>query len=259
VSATEASRSKTVLVTGAGWGIGTQIARLLAGKGCAVAVNDLDPERARTAASELVAAGSRAIEAPFDVTDYDAVRAGVKAIEAQLGPIDILVNNAGMPIVDFDWDVPFLDSRPEHWPAFVDLNLYGSLNCIHSLLPGMCQRGWGRIIQMSSGAAARGLPLPAGHSMLAAGKAAIEGALRHIALEVAQRGVTVNTVALGQFVTASEHASPEVIATVRGRVPMGRPGEIREASSAVGWLIDDDAGYVTGQVIHVNGGSYQGR
>ena len=95
--------------------------------------------------------------------------------------------------------------------------------------------------------------------MLAAGKAAIEGALRHVSLEVAERGVTINTVALGQFVTAAQHASPEVIASVRSRVPMGRPGELEEAASAIGWLVSDDAGYVTGQVIHVNGGSYQGR
>ena len=130
----------------------------------------------------------RAVPVCFDVTDYDAVQAGVAELEEALGPVDILVNNAGMPIVDFDWDVPFLESRPEQWPAFVNLNLYGSMNCMHRVLPGMCERGWGRVVQLSSGAAARGLPLPAGHSLLGAGKAAIEGLLRHVSLEVATGG-----------------------------------------------------------------------
>ena len=134
-------QSRTALVTGAGSGIGAQIARHLAGMGAAVAVNDLHEDRAETVAGEIETGGGRALAVPFDITDYEAAAEGVHRVEQALGSVDILVNNAGMPIVGFDWDVAFLDSRPEQWPPFVNLNLYGSLNCVHSVLPGMCRRG----------------------------------------------------------------------------------------------------------------------
>lgn len=251
-------RGRTALVTGAGIGTGACIARALARGGAAVAVNDIVPERAQAVADEIGAGGGTAVPIAFDITSYAAVEAGVREIEAALAPVDILVNNVGMPQRP-GWDVPFLESAPDEWPTFIDINMYGSMNCLHLTVPGMCERGWGRAIQLSSGAAARGLPPPAGHGLLGASKAGIEGLLRHLALEVAQRGVTVNTVALGQFANAVDHADPEVIELVRSRIPLGRAGTFDEAASAVIWLASEDAGFVTGQVVHINGGSYQGR
>jgi len=136
-------------VTGAGQGVGAGIARALAEHGVAVVVNDLFPDRAEAVAAEV---GGRAVA--FDVTDLDAVRAGF----ATAGPVDILVNNAGIPADGFP-QVDFKDSDPELWRRFVDLNLYGVLNCTHTVLPGMCDRGWGRVITISSEAGRVGLPI----------------------------------------------------------------------------------------------------
>jgi NAD(P)-dependent dehydrogenase (short-subunit alcohol dehydrogenase family) len=249
--------ARVALVTGSGWGTGEEIALSLADAGATVICNDIDPARAEAVAGKISAAGARAIPAVFDITDDDAVSAGIAAAVDGAGPVDILVSNAGMPKRRLQR--PFIESTPADWRPFIDLNLYGSLYCLRAVLPGMCQRGWGRVVQLSSGAAARGIPLPAGYTALGASKAAIEGALRHIAVEVAADGVTVNTVALGQMENAVDHAEPEVVAMVRAMTPVGRPGTPREAATAVAWLCSPDAGFITGQVIHVNGGSYQGR
>jgi NAD(P)-dependent dehydrogenase (short-subunit alcohol dehydrogenase family) len=194
--------------------------------------------------------------AVFDVTDYGAVRAAVARVEDELAPIDILVNNAGMP-VQRQRHVPFMASQPEEWEVWIDLNLYGSAHCMRAVLPGMCERGWGRIVQISSSMASRGLPN--NESMLGASKAAIEGLLRSVALEVAPHGVTINALALGLMTNAFEHADPAVVEATLAKVPLGRVGEPREAAAAVLWLASEEAAYVTGQVNHVNGGSFQGR
>ena len=242
---------RTALVTGAGVGSGRGIAHALAAQGAGVIVNDVVTERAETVAAEVVESGGEALSLVFDVTDYAAVQGAIRV------PVDILVNNAGMPRERLQ--APFVESTPANWKPFLDLNLYGSMHCIRTVLPGMCERGWGRVVQISSGAAARGIPLPAGYAALGAAKAGIEGLLRHVAIEVAAQGVTVNTVALGQMENAADHATQEVIALVRAQTPVGRPGTPREAGAAVAWLASPDAAFVTGQVIHVNGGSYQGR
>ena len=249
---------RVALVTGGGCGSGEGIVIALARHGATVLVGDLDAGRAQRVAGEVRAAGGGALPVVFDVTDYDAVRAAVREAEsAAPGPIEILVNNVGMPRERLQ--APFMASTPEQWRPFIDINIYGSLYCIRTVLPGMCERGWGRIVQISSGAAARGLPLPAGYTALGAAKAGIEGAIRHIAIEVAASGVTVNTVSLGQMENAVAHAKPEVIAMVRAQTPVGRPGRPDEAGAAVAWLCSPEGAFVTGQVIHLNGGSYQGR
>jgi 3-oxoacyl-[acyl-carrier protein] reductase len=242
---------RVAFVTGAGCGTGEAIACALADDGAAVVCNDIEPARAQAVAERIASEGGDATAAVFDITDYEAVSAAID------DSIDILVNNAGMPRERLQR--PFVESGPQHWKPFVHINLYGSLHCIRTVLPGMCSRGWGRIVQVSSGAAARGIPLPAGYTAPGASKAAIEGALRHIAVEVAADGVTANTVALGQMENAVDHAKPEVIAMVRSMTPVGRPGTPREAAAAVRWLCSPDAGFITGQVVHVNGGSYEGR
>ena len=229
---------------------------MLAERGTAVVVNDLDGERVRALANELTAAGATARAAVFDVTDYDAVMAGVAQAEKELAPIDILVNCVGMPGTP-NKHVLFEQSDPADWRPWVDINIYGSLNCLRAVLAGMCEQRWGRVIQISSAMAARGLPNR--EALLGGSKAGIEGALRSIAMEVVDRGVTVNSLALGLLENATTHADPEIVAATLERVPMGRFLEPREVGAAVAYLASDEAAFVTGQVHHLNGGSFHGR
>ena len=229
---------------------------MLAERGAAVVVNDIDAEAAQALAEELEASGARACTAVFNVADYDAVIAGVAQAEAELAPIDILVNCVGMPGTP-NKHVLFEESDPAGWRPWVEINIYGSLNCLRAVLAGMCERRWGRVIQISSAMAARGLPNR--EALLGGSKAGIEGALRSIAMEVVDRGVTVNSLALGLLENATTHADPEIVAATLARVPMGRFLEPREVGAAVAYLASEEAAFVTGQVHHLNGGSFQGR
>ena len=248
---------RTALVTGAGRGVGQGIAEVLAQRGHAVAVNDLHPERAEAVAAEIVGAGGEAFPITFDVTDFAAVGRALGEITDQAGPVDILVNNAGIP--EGRWTGPFVESTPEDWGPYMQLNVFGAMNCVRLALPGMCERGWGRVIQISSAAAARGLAAHGGESLYAASKATMESLLRHVSIEVIRKGVTCNCVAPGVMEAAKAYADPKVIQAVVDAQPIGRLGESREIGDAVAWLASEGAGFVTGQVIHVNGGSYQGR
>jgi NAD(P)-dependent dehydrogenase (short-subunit alcohol dehydrogenase family) len=251
---------RVALVTGAGQGVGRGIAEVLGADGCAVAVNDLHPDRAEAVAQAIIDAGGHATAAPFDVTDREAIVAGVAKVTSDLGPVDILVNNAGIPegYASSSDRVQFLGSDPQRWMRQYELNLFGSMHCIHVVGPGMVERGWGRIIQISSGAASVGMDI--GMSLYASAKGGIEGLLRHLAVEVAVAGVTVNTLALGMMENNAQTGAPEeLIAHLRSRVPVGRFGAPTEAGAAIRWLASEDAGFVTGQVIHFNGGSVFGR
>ena len=231
---------RVALVTGAGAGVGVGIAEVLAACGAQVAVNDLDPDRAAATAD---AVGGVAV--PFDVTDLDAVRAGVAAVEQRLGPVDVLVNNAGIPADGFV-PAPFVTSGPGDWRRFVDLNLYGVMNGALATLPGMCDRGWGRVVTISSDAGRVGSPM--GLSLYGASKAAAVGWTRHVAHEVGPSGVTVNALSLG--VMAGGGMPPEF---ALGQ-PVPRLGEPRDVGHAVAFLASDGAAWITGQVVAVNGG-----
>jgi NAD(P)-dependent dehydrogenase (short-subunit alcohol dehydrogenase family) len=248
-------KGRTALVTGAGRSVGLGVAKCLAEAGATVGVNDLHADRAEAAALQLRQAGSPSIPVPFDVTDYEAVRAGVAAVTEQLGPIDILVNNAG--VVEGWQQQQFLDSTPQSWVPHIQLNLYGSMNCIHSVLPDMVERGWGRIVQISSGASSRGLPI--GVSIYGAAKAGIEGLLRHIAVEVGAQGVTANALALGLMDNNAGRMDPNRTRRVLAGAPISRFGRPEEVGAAAVWLASEEGGFVTGQVIHLNGGSIFGR
>ena len=240
-------RGRVALVTGAGQGVGSGIAATLAQAGAAVAVNDLVPERAERVAASLAAGGARALAAPFDVTDLAQVERGVAELEGGLGPVDVLVNNAGIP--PSMRMLLFRDSTPEDWRPYVDVNLYGVLHCVKATLDGMCERRWGRVVTISSGAGQTGLAL--GLSAYAAGKGGAISFMRHLALETAGLGVTANTLALGLLESAAGAPLPPGLAE---SVPVGRLGTGRDVGAAVVWLAAEGS-WVTGQTIGINGGA----
>jgi NAD(P)-dependent dehydrogenase (short-subunit alcohol dehydrogenase family) len=164
---------RVALVTGAGQGVGAGIANRLAAAGAIVGVNDVHPERADRVVAEITKRGGRADIAVADVTDLAAVQAMVAAVEAALGPVEVLVNNAGIPADGFV-PRPFRDMPIEDWDRFVRLNLYGVLHCTKTTVDGMCARGWGRIVTVSSEAGRMGLPT--GISLYGASKAAASDA-----------------------------------------------------------------------------------
>ena len=238
---------KTALVTGAGQGVGFGIAATLLEAGAKVFVNDLVPERAVAAAEAL---GSNATALPFSVDVREAV---VSAI-AGIGPVDILVNNAGIPPTMRP--VKFRDMDPAEWAAYIDVNLYGVINCVSATIDEMCERGWGRVITISSGAGTQGLNI--GVSMYGAGKGGAISFMRHLAVETARSGVTANTLALGLMERDAPNVTEEsrtVTASMAKQVPVGRLGTGRDIGYTCVFLASDEAEWITGQTIAVNGGS----
>jgi NAD(P)-dependent dehydrogenase (short-subunit alcohol dehydrogenase family) len=236
---------RVALVTGAGQGVGAGVAAMLAAAGAVTAVNDVRRDRAERVAGQIEGGGGRAHPVVADVTDLAAVEAMVGEVESTLGPVDVLVNNAGIPAEGF---VPrrFRDMPVEDWDRFVRLNLYGVLHCTRTTVDGMCERGWGRIVTVSSEAGRMGLPT--GVSLYGASKAAAIGFSRHLAVELVETGVTVNCVALGLMATGPDDARRSPWPTAR----LGRPDDV---AAAVCYLASDAAAWVTGQVLGVNGGA----
>lgn len=243
---------RTALVSGAGQSVGEGIAAVLARAGAAVIVNDLHSDRALRVAEGIRAAGGRAVAAPFDVTDYEATEAAVRAAEAELDSrVDVVVNNAG--IAEERTIKPFRELEPSQWRAPIDLNIYGSMNCIKVALDGMCDAGWGRVIQISSGSARTGQNI--NQSMYATGKSGIEGFIRHLAAETGQYGVAANILALGLQKNLEDLMPPEMITRLLEGVPIGRLGDPEEVGALCVYLASDEAGGMTGQTLDFNGGS----
>jgi NAD(P)-dependent dehydrogenase (short-subunit alcohol dehydrogenase family) len=237
----------TALVTGSGRGVGFGIAKTLIDAGAFVYINDLLPERAVEAAQNL---GDRAQALPFDVADADAVEAAIASAQ----PIDILVNNAGIP--PSMRPIKFRDLPREEWAPYVDVNLYGVLNCAKAVIDGMCDRGFGRIITISSGAGTEGLTI--GVSIYGAGKGAGISFMRHLAMETAGDGVTANTLALGLMERDDPGVTEEqrtVTAKIAKSVPVGRLGTGTDIGDACVYLASREASWITGQTISLNGGS----
>lgn len=239
---------RTALVTGAGQGVGAGIARMLAARGAKVAVNDLRAVRAMETVQSIVQAGGRAMTAVFDVADHAAVAENVARLEVVLGPFDILVNNAGIP--EGMGVKPFRETTPESWRPYIDVNLYGVLNCCHAVINGMVARRFGRIVTISSGAGMVGLAL--GVSPYAAGKGGGISFMRHLALENAGAGVTANTVALGLI---NNQRTPDTTAHLAKGVPVGRLGEPEDVGALCVYLASNEASWMTGQTLQINGGS----
>ena len=238
---------KTALVTGSGQGVGLGIARTLIDAGAIVYINDLVADRAIAAANEL---GPNAKPLPFDVANFADVEAAILSAD----PIDILVNNAGIP--PSMRAVKFRDLPRDEWGPYVDVNLYGVLNCVKAVLDGMCERNWGRIITISSGAGTQGLNI--GVSIYGAGKGAGISFMRHIAMENAGDGVTANTLALGLMQRDEPGISEDqrtVTAKIAKTVPAGRLGTGTDIGYACVYLASEEASWVTGQTIAINGGS----
>jgi len=239
---------RTALVTGAGQGVGAGIARCLAAQGAAVAVNDLRAVRAMETTQSIAAAGGRAMTAVFDVADYAAVVENVARLEQAIGPIDVLVNNAGIP--EGMGIKPFRETEPASWRPYIDVNLYGVLNCCRAVINGMNARGFGRIVTISSGAGTIGLSL--GVSPYAAGKGGGISFMRHLALENAGFGVTANTVALGLM---NNQRTPETTAHLAKTIPVGRLGEPEDVGALCVYLASDESAWMTGQTLQINGGN----
>lgn len=241
--------ARVALVTGAGQNVGAGIARVLAAQGAAVVVNDVRPERAEAVVTAIRDVGGRAAAVAFDVTDYDAVVAGVEAAEAALGPIDILVNNAGNGGEHGMRPTQFRHSDPAAWRGPIDVNLYGVMHCSRAVINGMVERGWGRIITIASGAGTIGLNI--GVAPYAGGKGGAIGFMRHLAVENARAGVTANTLAIGLMTNESQ----DVTAALARSIPVGRTGVPDDIAAACVYLASDEASWMTGQTIELNGGA----
>jgi NAD(P)-dependent dehydrogenase (short-subunit alcohol dehydrogenase family) len=245
---------RTALVTGAGRSVGRGIAEVLASTGAFVYVNDLHEDRAAEVVAAIRTNGHDASSVNFDVTDASAVETGFDSISADRRKVDILVNNAGIA-EGFSMKL-FNESGPEDWLPPINLNVVGTMNMIRRSLPAMIEQGWGRIIQISSGAGSVGLPI--GVSSYGASKAAAESLIRHVAVENGKYGITANALALGLMANVGDLASDQ-LDRMLAAVPVRRLGKPEEVGLAAAWLSSDGAGFITGQVIHLNGGATFGR
>jgi 3-oxoacyl-[acyl-carrier protein] reductase len=246
---------RVALVTGASRGLGRAIALRLAREGAGVAVNYLqDPDgvnrrEAEAVVSEIAAGGGRAFIAAADVADAGQVEAMVRKVVEALGPVSILVNNAGILR-----DMTLKRMGEDDWQAVLDVNLTGAFRCVRAVLEGMREAGWGRIVSLSS---VVGLTGNVGQTNYAASKAGLIGFTKSLAREVGRRGITANAVAPGFIRTGMLQTIPEEVrARVLEQIPVGAWGEPEDVAHAVTFLVSEEARYITGQVIGVNGGYY---
>lgn len=237
--------TRTAIVTGGTRGIGSAIALSLQAKGCAVAATYAGNDEA--AAQFKSETGINVFK--WDVGDYEACKAGVAEIEGTQGPTDILVNNAGITRDGF-----FHKMTPAQWSEVIRADLDSVFNMSHQIFPGMRERGFGRIINISSINGQKG---QFGQTNYSAAKAGMIGFTRALSQEGARKGVTVNAVAPGYIGTDMVAKLDEkVLAGIVGQIPVGRLGAPEEIGACVAFLADDNAGFITGSVISANGGQY---
>jgi NAD(P)-dependent dehydrogenase (short-subunit alcohol dehydrogenase family) len=244
--------TRTAVVTGGGSGIGLAIATRLATDGAAVAILDRDQSAVDDAAGKIGAAGGTAIGLGADVTDRPGIEAAVAEVSERLGAPTILVNNAGLQGFD-----PFLTITTEQWQRIIDVNLTGTFHCCQVVVPHMLQAGWGRIVNISSSSAQGGQPLMTHY---VSSKAGVIGFTKALALELGPKGITVNTIPPG-FIDTPMLRSTEAKGLLGEGVdhhasltPVRRVGRPEDIAAACAYLVSDEASYVTGQVIGVNGG-----
>jgi 2-hydroxycyclohexanecarboxyl-CoA dehydrogenase len=239
---------RVALVTGGARGIGRAIALALADDGRRVAVGDVLVEEAAKTAEEI---GGDALALPLDVTDSGSVAAAVERAANELGAIDVLVNNAG-------WDEarPFIETDEAFWDRVIEINFKGGLRVTRAVLPGMVERHWGRVVNISSDAGRVGSSL---ESVYSGAKGAVIAFTKTIAREVARSGVTANVVCPGPTRTAFlerivGEGGEQLVESLTRAVPMRRLGEPEDVAAAVAFLASDAAGYITGQTLSVSGG-----
>jgi 3-oxoacyl-[acyl-carrier protein] reductase len=236
------------VVTGAGQGMGAGIAQALATQGAIVAVNDLYAERAQATVDAITEAGGQAIACAFDVTDFENVETAITAVADTFGPVGILVNNAGVPVgMGLQ---KFRESVPADWRKYIEVNVYGVMNCSLAVINGMCDQGFGRVITIASGAGTHGLGI--GVSGYGASKGGGIAFMRHLALEHAKYGVTANSIALGLMGGGS--GEPEATAGIARSIPTKRLGSPDDVGALCAYLASREASWMTGQTLHLNGG-----
>ncbi len=241
-------RERTALVTGAGRGIGAAIAGALATQGARVALADVDSAAAQATAEALVAAGHEAMAIRLDVTDRCAVWAAVAAVRERWGAIDILVNNAGICPLR-----PFEEIDEAEWDRVLAVNLKGAFLCAQAVAPGMRERRYGRIVNLASVAGKMGGLMVGAH--YAASKGGLIALTLSLARTYAPYGITVNAVAPGTASTEMTHGwSAETLDGLRRSIPLGRLAQPDDVAAAVVFLAGEAAGYITGEVLDVNGG-----
>jgi acetoacetyl-CoA reductase len=243
--------ARVALVTGGTGGIGTAIVKRLAKLGHKVATNYRDESKAKAWAANMKAHGVDVAIVPGDVGDVGAAEAIVKGVEQQLGPIDILVNNAGITR-----DTTFHKMSAMQWQEVINTNLNSCFNMTRPVIDGMRTRKWGRILQISSINGQKG---QYGQANYAASKAGMHGFTISLAQENAKFGITVNTVSPGYVATEMVMAVPEEVRNkIAAQIPVGRLGEPDEIAYAVAFFVDEEARWITGANLAINGGQYMG-
>lgn len=243
---------RVAVVTGGASGIGLAIAERLAADGHPVAVFDRDGEGAAAVVAKLAASGARAVGVKVDVTDRSAIASGVERVHEELGQLAVLVNSAGLDGFD-----PFLKISPESWDRIVAVNLTGTFNMCQAALPDMVAAGWGRIVNISSSSTHSGQPYMA-HYVSA--KSGVNGLTKSLALEFGPKGITINAIPPGFIDTPMLRAAEAkgllggVVEEHAERTPVRRAGLPEDIAAACAFLVRDEAGYITGQLIGVNGG-----
>jgi 3-oxoacyl-[acyl-carrier protein] reductase len=242
-------QGRVAFVTGAAQGIGRAISLALAEVGADIAGGDVNLERMQETAKEIEALGRKAIALKIDVSDPASVKEAVNKVVETWQKIDILINNAGITK-----DALALRMKKEDWDRVLSVNLDGTFNCIQAVLPLMVKQRSGRIISIASVVAQAGNP---GQANYIASKAGIIGLTKAIASEVGSRGITVNAIAPGFIATAmTENLPGPVKERMLSMIPLGRMGTDKDIAAGVRFLASDEAGYITGHVLNINGGMY---
>jgi 2-hydroxycyclohexanecarboxyl-CoA dehydrogenase len=244
---------RVAVVTGGASGMGLAIAQRLARDDRRVAVLDLDGDAAERAADDLRTNGAQAVASAVDVSERAAVDDALAKVRSELGPIEIMVTSAGL-----DEFTPFTEIKPDAWDRILAVNLTGTFHCLQAAVPDMIAGGWGRIVTISSSSAQSGAPRMAHY---VASKGGVIGLTKALAVELGPHGITVNTIPPGAIDTPmSQRAQAtgdlpgsDVIARI---IPVGRTGTPEDIAAACAFLCSDEAGYITGQQINLNGGRY---
>jgi 2-hydroxycyclohexanecarboxyl-CoA dehydrogenase len=244
---------RVAVVTGAASGIGLGIARHLAADGHVVALLDADGDGVRAAADELSGQGHCCVAHQVDVADRGAVERAYASVREQLGPVTIVVTSAGVEAFD-----PVTEISPERWDRIIAVNLTGTFTCVQLAVPDMVAAGWGRIVTISSSSAQSGAP---NMTHYVASKGGVIGLTKAFARELAGKGITANTIPPTIVDTpmarkGEESGNVPSVDVMARMVPLGRAGTPDDIGAACAFLCSDQAGYITGQLIGVNGGMY---